>query len=160
MNKKLSKNETHETQGVPEEPGGQDSVSDEEKEAEPGVVVKDQGEIAVEPEPKFDLARLLSRIVRVKNSSALAVEDDPVVSKVSVPAKMAKMEGFHEEKVREIKQWERKGVMKSVKDENYPLIDTTWVHTQKVMAFGKTKEKAPLVARGFQDLGEGMTDTN
>ena len=49
--------------------------------------------------------------------------------------------------------------MKSVKDENYPLIDTTWVFTQKVMASGKTKEKARLVARGFQDLGEGMTDT-
>ena len=49
--------------------------------------------------------------------------------------------------------------MKSVKDENYPLIDTMWVFTQKVMASGKTKEKARLVARGFQDLGEGMTDT-
>ena len=110
---------------------------------------KDQGEIAVEPEPKFDLAKLLSGIARVKNSSALAVEDDPVVSKVTVPAKMAKTEGFHEAKLREIQQWERKQVMKSVKDENYPLIDTTWVFTQKVMTSGKTKEKARLVARGF-----------
>ena len=72
-----------------------------------------------------------------------------MVSKVTVPAKMAQMEGFHEAKVREIKQWERKRVMKSVKDENYPLIDTTWVFTQKVMASGKTKEKARLVAHGF-----------
>ena len=139
----------NETQEVPEEPRGQDPVSDEEKEAEPEVETKDHGEIAVEPEPKFDLAKLLSGIARVKNSSALAVEDDPVVSKVTVPAKMAKTEGFHEAKVREIKQWERKRVMKSVKDENYPLIDTTWVFTQKVMASGKTKEKARLVARGF-----------
>ena len=108
----------NETQGVPEEPREQDPVSDEEKEAEPEVVTKDQGEITVEPEPKFDLAKLLSGIARVKNSSALAVEDDPVVSKVTIPAKMAKTEGFHEAKVREIKQWERKRVMKSVKDEN------------------------------------------
>ena len=98
----------NETQGVPEEPRGQDPVSDEEKEAEPEVVAKGQGEIAVEPEPKFDLAKLLSGIARVKNSSALAVEDDPVVSKVTVPAKMAKTEGFHEATVRDIQQWERK----------------------------------------------------
>ena len=129
-------------------------MSDEEKEAEPEVETKDHGEIAVEPEPKFDLAKLLSGNARVKNSSALAVEEDPVVSKVTVPAKMAKTEGFHEAKLREIQQWERKRVMKSVKDENYPLIDTTWVFTQKVMASGKTKERARLVARGFQNLGE------
>ena len=61
--------------------------------------------------------------------------------------------------VREIQQWERKRVMKSVKDENNPLIDTAWVFTKKVMASGKTKEKARLVARVFQDLGERMTDT-
>ena len=149
----------NEAQEVPEEPRAQDPVSDEEKEAEPEVETKDHGEIAVEPDPKFDLAKLLSGIARVKNSSALAVEDDPVVSKVTVPAKMAKTEGFHEAKLREIQQWERKRVMKSVKDEKYPLIDTTWVFPEKVMASGKTKEKARLVARGFQDLGEGMTDT-
>ena len=80
------------------------------------MVAKDQGEIAVEPEPNFDLARLQSGITRVKNSSALAVEDDPVVRKVTVPAKMAKTEGFQKAKVREIKQWERKQVMKSVKE--------------------------------------------
>ena len=34
----------NETQGVPEEPRGKDTVSDEEKEAEPEVVAKDQGE--------------------------------------------------------------------------------------------------------------------
>ena len=114
-------------------------------------MAKDQAEIAVEPEPKFDVAKLLSGIARVKNSSVLAVEDDPVVSKVTIPAKMAKTEGFHQAKVREIKQWKRKQVMKPVKDENYPLIDTTWVFTKKVMASGKIKEKARLVARGCQD---------
>ena len=59
-----------------------------------------------------------------------------MVSKVTVPAKMAKKEGFHEAKLREIQQWERKRFMQSVKDKNYPLIDTTWVFTQKVMASG------------------------
>ena len=46
----------NETQEVPEEPRAQDPVSDGEKEAEPEVETKDHGEIAVEPEPRFDLA--------------------------------------------------------------------------------------------------------
>ena len=52
----------------------------------------------------------------MKKSLALAVEDDLVVSKISIPAKMAKTEGFHEAKVRETQKWEHKQVMKSVKD--------------------------------------------
>ena len=59
VEQEVEKERDNETQGAPEEPRGQDSVSDEEKETEPEVVAKDQVEIAVEPEPKFDLARLL-----------------------------------------------------------------------------------------------------
>ena len=51
LEQEVEQERDNETQGVPEEPRGQDPVSDEEREAEPEVVAKDQGEIAVEPEP-------------------------------------------------------------------------------------------------------------
>ena len=85
---------------------------------------------------------------------ALAVEtdeEDPVVAKLTASAKDAKTEGFEKAQEREIEQWRKKKVMETVNNEDFHTIETTWVFTKKIHASGKEKEKARLVARGFQD---------
>ena len=42
-------------------------------------------------------------------------------------------------------------MMEAVRNEDFHTIDTTWLFTKKVHAWGKDNEKARLVARGFQD---------
>ena len=112
-----------------------------------------EGEIQVAPEPKFNLGRLLKNTQKAKQV-ALAVEtdeEDPVVAKITVSAKDTKPEGFEKAQEREIEQWRKKKVMEAVNNEDVHTIETTWVFTKKIHASGKEKEKARLVARGFQD---------
>ena len=110
-----------------------------------------KGEIQIALEQKFDLERLLTNIQKVKQV-ALAVETgekEAVVAKVPVFAKDAKTEGFMKAQEREIKQWRRKKVVESVRNEDFHTIETSWVFTKKVHASGKEKEKPRLVARSF-----------
>ena len=74
-------------------------------------------------------------------------------------AKEANTPGFQEAKKAESDQWRRKKVIDTAEDKGYSLIDTSWVYTQKVIASGKVKEKARLVARGFQDSREGLEES-
>ena len=78
-------------------------------------------------------------------------EEDPVVAKIPVSAKDAKTEGFLKAQGREIEQWRRKKVMEAVNNNDFHTIETTWVFTKKIHAPGKEKEKARLVAHGFED---------
>ena len=95
----------------------------------------------------------MANIQKVKQV-ALTVEtdeEDPVVAKITVSAKDAKTEGFEKAQEREIEQWRKKKVMETVNNEDFHTTETTWVFTKKIHASGKEKEKARLVARGFQD---------
>ena len=78
-------------------------------------------------------------------------EEDPVVAKIPMSTRDAKIKGFVKAQEMEIEKWRKRKVIEAVNNKNFHTTEMTWVFTKKIKASGKEKEKARLVTRGFQD---------